>query len=369
MGQELEETTDRSAGESELPAALAKPGQDGQVLADRLTRPRDTSRMLPKLKEELEGLPIGHPSSPRNEDGSRRAPEASLKDIELLIPPLTDAQWADHSQEVTGRLDKALAEGLSTDALHTIDPKHQIWTPERNRQHAVIIEEVYGRASNVPCDRLAIMAGGLPGAGKTTVLEHHAGIDRSKYLMINPDDFKEELARRGMLPEIPGLTPMEVSSLAHRESSYLARRLAMRAVADGKNVIWDISMSSIETTSRRIDELRDAEYVGVDALFVDIPIETSVARAEARHRDGHDRYLADEGLGGRPVIPDIIRSQADPEHGSVNRRAFEALKDRFDHWAVYDNSVDGRPPVLVKSSEDDLSHEATASAEESVHEQ
>ena len=43
----------------------------------------------------------------------------------------------------------------------------------------------------VPCERKAIVAGGLPGAGKTTVLPEFAGIDLSQYLMINPDVIKE----------------------------------------------------------------------------------------------------------------------------------------------------------------------------------
>ena len=33
---------------------------------------------------------------------------------------------------------------------------------------------------------------------------------------------------------------MEASYLAHEESSHVAKRLARRAQADGKNVIWDI---------------------------------------------------------------------------------------------------------------------------------
>ena len=41
----------------------------------------------------------------------------------------------------------------------------------------------------------------------------------SQYLMINPDDIKEEMARRGMVPEIEGLSPMEASDLVHEESS------------------------------------------------------------------------------------------------------------------------------------------------------
>ena len=75
----------------------------------------------------------------------------------------------------------------------------------------------------------AVVAGGLGGAGKTTVLGDHEGIDPTKYLTINPDDLKEELAQRGMIPKVDGLSPMEASDLVHEESSYLARQLALRA--------------------------------------------------------------------------------------------------------------------------------------------
>ena len=37
---------------------------------------------------------------------------------------------------------------------------------------------------------------------------------------------------------------MEASELVHEESSYLANQLALRAQSDGKNLIWDITMSS-----------------------------------------------------------------------------------------------------------------------------
>jgi len=348
MWRDLDEKTDFAAADPDLSAPPIAADQMRQ-LAERAVKARDTSPTLRHLKHQTERLPIGHPSSPWNEDGSPRPASSSLKDVERLVPPLTDAPWADHLEGATNRLEQALSAGLSTELLHTIDRKHQIWTPERNRLHASIIEDIYRKASDVPGERLAVMAGGVLGAGKTTVLGQHQDIDRSKYLRIDPDDFKEELARRGMVPEIPGLSPMEASVLAHKESSHLARRLALRAAADGKNVIWDISMSSTQTTSRRIDELRGADYKRLDAIFVDSPTETCVARADARHRLDHDRYLAEQGLGGRGVLPDVIRSRADPEFGSVNRRVFETVKDRFDHWAVYDNSVDGRNPVLIES--------------------
>ena len=73
-----------------------------------------------------------------------------------------------------------------------------------------------------------------------------------------------------MIPELDNLSPMEASDLVHEESSYIARHLALRAMADGKNIIWDITMSSRESTEERIQNLRAAAYSQVDGVFVDI---------------------------------------------------------------------------------------------------
>ncbi len=333
----------------ELPAPPAHADRkQRQQLEDRLATAQDTDPSLRKLRERAERLPPGSPSSPYAEDGTPRPRVPSLKEIELPEPPLTDAQWADHRQEVTDRLDKALADGLSTDRTLTISRDRDIWSDDRAAIQDQIIDDFYSSADDVPCDGLAIIAGGLPGAGKTTVLDQQAGIDRSNYLTINPDNFKDDLARRGLVPEVNGLSPMEASALVHEESSYMARQLSLRAIADRKNVIWDVTMSSLSSTASRIHDFRSAGYRSIDGLFVDIPNKESVARAEARHRRGHDLYLAGTDLGGRCVPPDAIRAQADPEYGSINRRNFEQLKGEFDHWRVYDNSVDGRPAILVE---------------------
>ena len=167
-----------------------------------------------------------------------------------------------------------------------------------------------------------------------------------------------------MVPELDGLSPMEASDLVHEESSYLARQLALRAQHDGKNIIWDITMSTQKSTEKRISELREAGYLRIDGLFVDIPVRTSIERTEVRHRLGHDQYRAGEGLGGRYVPPEVIRRQTDSEWGSKNMRTFDSLKRRFNDWSIYDNSIDGRPAVLRESS----SERIVEPSEEHIHE-
>lgn len=264
--------------------------------------------------------------------------------------PLTALEHEDRTSDVEDRLVKAHAADLASDHQHTTDPDRQQWTAERDRIHGEIVRDIYSEATSVPCEYRAIIAGGLAGAGKSTVLSAQLGIDQSQYLTINPDDIKEKMARRGLVPEVEGLSPMEASDLVHEESSVIAKQLAHRAQLDGKNLIWDITMSSRESTQERIDALRSAGYNRIDAVFVDIPIETSIRRTQARHREGHDMWRAGEGLGGRYVPPEVILRQADPDWGSKNRKHFEAAKVAVNNWIVLDNSVDGNHAIVVESS-------------------
>jgi predicted ABC-type ATPase len=310
-----------------------------------------------EMRDRLKDLPDGHPSSPYYDDGSPKPPVLRLKDIELPEADtweepdqprrLTDSEHIEHVKEVRSCLEQARADGLATNKLRTIDLDGEAWDKERRIGHGSIIQDLYERSAHVPNEYQALIAGGLGGAGKSTVLDQYAGIDRSQYMTINPDEIKEEMAGRGMVPQVDGLSPMEASDLVHEESSHIAKQLALRAQGDGKNLIWDITMSTQASTDQRIDDLRSAGYTRVDGIFVHIPVETSVNRADARHREGHDDYLAGKGLGGRFVPQEVIRQQADPEWGSLNRKNFESAKDRFDSWSIYDNSIDGGIPMLV----------------------
>jgi predicted ABC-type ATPase len=307
--------------------------------AEELADGRHFAARTDGLAERLIKLDSSHPSAAGYGSDLPRSPDQR--------PQLTDAERAGHIAAVRENLADARARGLVSDRAHTTDELRKIWVPERVALQEQIVNDLHAAAGNVPCEGKAILAGGLPGSGKTTVLTEQAGIDLSGYLMINPDKIKEEMATRGMMPDLPGLSPMEASDLLHAESSLLARRLAARASADGRNLIWDVTMSSADSTMGRITDLRAAGYEHVEMIFVDIPVEVSVGRAEARYWKEHEQYLAGNGLGGRYVPPELIRAQADAEFGSANRRAFELAKPLADAWRRFDNGADDEPARLA----------------------
>lgn len=272
---------------------------------------------------------------------------------------LTNAEYKAHTANVE-RLVKANMH-LATEKQHATKvtgPDGQdkfLWTPERKKMHDAIIERLWKEqnADKVPNDGKGLVSGGLGGAGKSTVLGDHAGVDQSQYVTANPDDVKEILATMdGALPEIEGLSKMEMAALMHEESSDIAMRFAERAYEMRKNLTWDITMASPKSVADRLDQFKANGYTEVDAVFVDIPVETSVQRALDRHTRGLEAHRQGKGLGGRYVPPEIIRKNVDTtgKYSSKNRATFESLKDRFNSWGVWDNSVKGRPPVLINGT-------------------
>jgi hypothetical protein len=191
-----------------------------------------------------------------------------------------------------------------------------IWKPERNREQGQLVALMYQRAQGVRCERQAVVAGGLPGANKAAVL-HAAGVDQSQYFTISVDVILRQMAARGLIPVIDGLTPMDAADLAHAEAQFLAKRAGLRAMADGRNLIWDITMASLNTAEALLDTLRLAGY-WVEGVFAEVPLEESVIRAAAAHRQGHEEYRAGRGYGGRYIPPEAIRALALPPYERGN---------------------------------------------------
>jgi predicted ABC-type ATPase len=262
--------------------------------------------------------------------------------------PLDDTQYMLHTLDAENAIAAALDAGHSTDKTETLDGHGQAWKPERAAVHNEIVQKFLDKATTVPSEGKGLMMGGLGGAGKSTVLKKIPEIDLTRYAVVNPDDIKEELARRGMVPQIEGLSPMEASVLTHEESSHIANMIARELLRRRKNLAFDITMSSKGSVAKRLDWLGQHGYRDVQGVFVHIPVETSVERARARHRRGLEKYRQGQGNGGRLVPADLIRSAETKPGSTANRESFDALRHRFTAWQLWDNS--GTAPKLVEKS-------------------
>lgn len=231
-----------------------------------------------------------------------------------------------------------------------------IYTDERRRQHAEIISELLNRAKNVPAEGKVVISGGLGGAGKSTVLKDHVGLDTSKYVTINPDDIKEIMAENGMIPVIKGLSPMEVSPLAHEEASYISKLLEDKISKTKRNIIVDVTMSNEKSVKRRLKKLYAAGYKSFDAVFVDIKPETSLMRGRSRYHKGMNSYMENEGYGGRILPEQVVMAQV-PDNKFFNSKNAEVLISCYDDELftskprVFDNNKDGGKPLEIDYDE------------------
>jgi len=282
--------------------------------------------------------------------GVRSIPSA-LPSIEPVVV-LSDSLYSDHLEYASEIINEMRANKQET--MYTMTSTNArgevVWNLARQRAHDSIINDQLDKYAHLPRERKSLMSGGMGGAGKSFVLNKFAGVNTTEYATINPDDIKEIMAERGLIPEIEGLSPMEVSPLVHEEASMIAKELANCLLRQGTNVIFDVTMASAGSTRKKVMQLKEAGYE-VDAVFVDVTPETSMQRAADRHRRGWEKHKRGEGHGGRILPHDLIEAQRDEsgQHNSKNRHAFENLKNDglFNSTMVYDNNVEGRHPIRV----------------------
>jgi hypothetical protein len=192
------------------------------------------------------------------------------------------------------------------------------WTGERNRQQGRLVAGMYQAAAGVPCERSAVIAGGLPGADKAAALDR-SGVDRSQYLTVSIDAVLDRMAAAGLIPESDGLSPLARAGLVHTEAQYLAKRVGLRALMDGRNLILDISLASWRAAEAWTYALRFADYA-VTAAFADIAVDEAVRRSgEAYHR-GEEEFRRGHGHGGRDIPAAAIRALASPAAAATGNR-------------------------------------------------
>ena len=267
----------------------------------------------------------------------------------------TPEDYAAHTADIERKVQEQAAKGVDSRSMYGIThPNGQVrWSPRRRAQQQQVVNDLYNQwSAGVPQEGLGMFMGGLGGSGKGTLQRNPgAGLNAERYMTIDPDAIKEELARRNMIPTLQGLSPMESSAMVHEESSELANRIAQRAYREKRNVLHDMTMSSDNSVAKRLNDMRKHGYGQIDAAFVDADPATARARVQDRHRRGEERFRSGEGFGGR-WVPMAASNANLPTPGSgknsKNAEVFDRMRPHFDNSVSFD--VTGTTPKLQSAT-------------------
>jgi predicted ABC-type ATPase len=278
----------------------------------------------PALATALPAIPVGDgdPSTP-GPSGDFTADQARIQDA----------------------LDNHLAAGTDTTTLYDrVNGREGKYTAAREAQQREVIDH-FLNAPGVKSEGKMLVLGGLPGAGKTTFLnsregQARLGVNLDDYVIVNPDEVKEQMIRRGMVEDWAGLTANEAATLFHAESASVSWDIMVAAVAQGKNVAYDTSLREENHVTGPMDLAREAgNPYDLTTVFIDVPVETATERAVGRY----------EG-GGRYIPLSMIESmRGTGEFRSRNAAAFTATRGVANRWLHVDNT--NGPRVLADSRE------------------
>ncbi|MEV8249441.1 zeta toxin family protein [Microbacterium sp. NPDC076768] len=242
-------------------------------------------------------------------------------------------------------------QALSKDAATATTNNPSWWvggepTLTRDLLHERLIDEARAAAPDVEQQCRAIVLAGPPGAGKSTVLADVLGEHRGKYLVIDADEFKRSLLREAeadgsydqwLMPdairerEAQGerFYPLELASLVHEESSYLAKSLRADAIAAGDNLVIDTVLSNESDALALGHRLHEAGY-DVRVIDVEVPYELSEERIRGRWEHAYKTALeGGDSLGGRWVPSEYARDVFDGPGGrSKPEAAARALAEQ-----------------------------------------
>jgi predicted kinase len=262
---------------------------------------------------------------------------ADLQKRGIALPgtwkPWTPEEHASHAAYADDTITKALDNGMATSRTHTLGGTGQVWTPERASHHKDIVSQAVDRAVNVPSGHRGVLVGGLATPTRTSVARQVA--PTKDYLHVNTDDIKKELAARGLIPDLPGLSPAEASPLVHDESEHIADLITREALRRGKNVAIHTPMSDPSAIRAHADRLRQAGHT-VHGVFVHTLPGKAAAAARSSHKSGHESWRQQKSAGSPYRSPALVRAAETSAGSSVNSEAFEAAKKHLGSWEHWD---------------------------------
>ncbi len=175
----------------------------------------------------------------------------------------------------------------------------------------------------------AILTGGLPGAGKSGVLNTSIPNWKTKYVHVDSDSIKL------MLAKADGLTTLGPNAAAyHEEANLILGRVFAKAILENKSILYDGTMRNASRVNNLISAFKKAGY-DITAIYADLPLEKSMIRSIGRSY----------GKAGRFVDPMMQTT-----HGSKNINTFNAIKEKVNDWKIFDTDVAfGEKPILISS--------------------
>lgn len=195
----------------------------------------------------------------------------------------------------------------------------------RSVMHRRIVREVL--ASGNPPPHVTILGGG-GGAGKSTIVRKY---DLGKgQAVVNADDIKEKIPEYNQLVKAGD---MSAAAFVHEESSKIAKDVQAEARQHGVGLLLDQVGSNPAKVTAQVRQFVRAGYTDIDAVYVTVPTQVAVDRAQARAQ-----------RSGRAVPEAILRAaHRDVSRGFEEIAALPELRD----VKLYDNT--GAEPVLIAS--------------------
>jgi len=211
--------------------------------------------------------------------------------------------------------------------------------------HRDIVHGMLEQAQGVPSGRKAVIIGGIPSPQRDRAAKVIA--PEKDHVHVSVSRVKDEMVRRGMVPEVRGLSPAEASLLVHGEAEHVTGLLAREAARRGKDIALHTAMSDPEAVRAHAAGLGQGGH-SVHVVHVHVDPARAADSHAARHRLGHEAYRRQESPGGKYLPPALIRA-ADAGNGeTANSRAFRVIKPYLQSWEHWD-TTQGEPRRTASS--------------------
>jgi HK97 family phage portal protein len=246
-------------------------------------------------------------------------------------------RWTPTGAQVLEMLGPTGKEGVNDTKNANFDKATGKYSPDRQQLHDATVDKIVGdREAPTGRPPVAVILGGGTASGKTTASRTLMG-DNPNMVRLDPDEIKTHIPEYGGLKEID---PANAAGRVHAESSDVTKQ-ALAATINGRyDLCYDTTTSNSDKASANIGVMKEAGYE-VNALFVDIPLQTAIERADLRARESTDPINK-----GRFVGESYIREN----HAQAASVFVNNIKDNPNVGLkqVWDNSQPrGESPTLI----------------------